>query len=331
MNQELSESRRMIIDSAQKIFSDHCDKKLLDEAECGIFPETLWQIIVENGFNQLGASGTETTPADLFAFIQLCGRYAVPAPIADTLLVNTWAGVNQQICGIGEIRNGNPQASSADNFTIEEVVWGRRVSLVAAVTRGSNQVILVQNPQLVESSTNMAGEPMDTLQGSNQQVVVVQADPYAQVALSRINLIAGSLQTLLDLGLQFATERSQFGRTISKFQAIQHSLAVVAAEVAASKRAADAAVDALGDPRFVFEVAASKARVGEAVGIVAEQVHQIHGAMGFTHEHRLHHFSRRCWAWRDSWGNEFYWQSLLGAHLASLGADHLWNFIATRS
>ena len=106
---------------------------------------------------------------------------------------------------------------------------------------------------------------------------------------------------------------------------------MVAAEVAAAKRAADAAVDALSDSRFECEVAASKARVGEAVGVVAEQVHQVHGAMGFTHEHRLHHFSRRCWSWRDDWGNEYYWQVKLGQHLAQVGADQVWNFIATRS
>ena len=65
--------------------------------------------------------------------------------------------------------------------------------------------------------------------------------------------MAGSLQALLDLGLQFANERVQFGRAISKFQAIQHSLAVVASEVAVSRRAADAAADAVGSDRFVFE------------------------------------------------------------------------------
>ena len=51
--------------------------------------------------------------------------------------------------------------------------------------------------------------------------------PFAQMALARTNLMAGCLQAVLDLGLQFAAERSQFGRSISKFQAIQHSLAVV--------------------------------------------------------------------------------------------------------
>jgi alkylation response protein AidB-like acyl-CoA dehydrogenase len=165
---------------------------------------------------------------------------------------------------------------------------------------------------------------------ADRQIQLADA-PYAQLALARVNLMAGCLQAVLDLGLQFAAERSQFGRSISKFQAIQHSLAVVAAEVAASQRAADAGVDAMGTERFEQEVAAAKARVGEAVGIVAEQVHQVHGAMGYTYEHRLHHFTRRLWAWRDEWGNEFYWQAKLGQHLAGLGAEQVWGYIATPS
>ena len=90
-------------------------------------------------------------------------------------------------------------------------------------------------------------------------------------------------------------------------------------------------VDALEDPRFELEVAAAKARVGEAAGIVAETVHQAHGAMGFTYEHPLHHFTRRLWAWRDEFGNEGYWQTRLGRRICSLGADQVWDFLATPS
>jgi acyl-CoA dehydrogenase len=95
-------------------------------------------------------------------------------------------------------------------------------------------------------------------------------------------------------------------------------------------RIADAAVDALGGERFEFEVAAAKARVGEAAGVCAESAHQIHGAMGFTHEHQLHHFTRRVWAWREEFGNEVFWRRRLGGHIAGLGADAVWDFLATR-
>ena len=317
------DTTQLIIDSAQKIFSDYCTKELLDSAEQGNFAQALHTLVVENGFDQLGTASSGTTAAEMYAFIQECGRYAVPLPIAESLLVNNWSP-GTGLSSIGEWVDDQ----------IINVAWGRQCQRVVGVARNNREIIVVDQPKVIDRSVNLAGEPRDTISiqdAQSQQSIAMDADDvYAQMALTRINLIAGGLQTVLDLGLQFASERVQFGRAISKFQAIQHSLAVVAAEVAAAKRAADAPVDALGDDRFVFEVAASKARVGEAVGLVAEQVHQIHGAMGFTHEHRLHHYTRRVWAWRDEWGNEFHWQALLGAHLAQLGADRAWDFIATR-
>ena len=319
---EAQTTRQLILDTAEKIFSDHCDKSLLDRAEQGEFPSNLWQQIADNGFNQLGGLESGTSDQDMYAFVLQCGRFAVPLPIAETMLVNRWTGPGPGLYSIGIIEQGE----------IRDVPWGRRAEKVVGIARDSLEIFVVEQPSVLAEGVNLAGEPRDTIAlPADATVLSVDADPYAQLAISRANLMAGSLQALLDLGILFATERVQFGRAISKFQAIQHSLAVVAAEVAAARRAADAAVDALGTERLLFEVAASKARVGEAVTVAAEQVHQIHGAMGFTHEHRLHHFSRRAWAWRDEYGNEFYWQGVLGAHLASIGADQVWRFIATRN
>ncbi len=321
MSEKVMDTRQLIVDTATKIFSDHVDKTLLDAAERGKFPDALWQLVVANGFHQLGSQDSGTDEADLFAFLMVCGQFAVPLPLAETLLANRWLGADDTLASIG---------LAADTL-VNEVLWGRSAARVLGVRSGSDEVLVSVVPIVVTESTNMGGEPTDVVDLGDPAIINVSPDPYAQLALTRLNLMAGCLQAQLDLGIQFATERSQFGRTISKFQAIQHSLAIVAAEVAAAKRAADAAVDAFHDRRFVLEVAAAKSRVGEAVGIVAEQVHQVHGAMGFTHEHRLHHFSRRTWAWRDAWGNEFEWQEKLGRHLANLGADEVWDFIATRN
>ena len=43
-----------------------------------------------------------------------------------------------------------------------------------------------------------------------------------------------------------------------------------------------------------------------------------------TQEYRLHHFSRRLWAWRSEYGDEHYWALRLGGALASAGADRLY-------
>ena len=319
------DTSQLIIDTAEKIFSDHCDKALLDATEQGAFPQALWQQIVDNGFHQLGSPNSGTETRDLFAFLKVCGRYAVPLPMAEILLSNQWLGGNAPVQGFATIGQQTEDG-------VVQAAGGRQAQTVLGVSADGMDVSVYQSATVTAQGANLAGEARDTVTGSVKTQVIENVEaPYAQLALARANLMAGGLQAVLDLGLQFASERSQFGRSISKFQAIQHSLAVVGTEVAASQRAADAGVDAMGTDRFEQEVAAAKARVGEAVGIVAEQVHQVHGAMGYTYEHRLHHFTRRLWAWRDEWGNEFYWQAKLGQHLAGLGADRVWGYIATPS
>ncbi len=319
------DTSQLIVDTAEKIFADHCDKALLDATEQGAFPADLWQQIVDNGFHQLGSANSGTETRDLFAFLKVCGRFAVPLPMAEILLANQWLGANAPAQGFATI------GLQADGSVVE-AAWGRKAEKTLGVAADSFDVSIYAGSRPTEQGTNLAGEARDTMAAEASIETLELADaPYAQLALARANLMAGGLQAVLDLGLQFASERSQFGRSISTFQAIQHSLAVVATEVAASQRAADAGVDAIGTDRFEQEVAAAKARVGEAVGIVAEQVHQVHGAMGYTYEHRLHHFTRRLWAWRDEWGNEFYWQAKLGQHLAGMGADQVWGYIATPS
>jgi hypothetical protein len=129
--------------------------------------------------------------------------------------------------------------------------------------------------------------------------------------------------------LEYARERVQFGRPIARFQAIQHSLASLAGEVAAAGAAADAAASAIirhgiDDQRTLFTIAAAKIRAGEAAGAGAAIAHQVHGAMGFTREYSLHHSTRRLWAWRDDFGAESIWAMRLGEIAINGGARALW-------
>ena len=276
------DTRQLIIDTAEKIFADHCQKSLLDAAEQGIFPQDLWGKIVENGFHQLGSAGSGTDAADLYAFLKVCGRYSVPLPMAEVLLSNQWLASlasEATVSGVDFASIGR-----LNDTSINQVPWGRKATKVLGVAADSHKVLVIDAPSINEQGNNLAGEAHDIfLLAGTEREIELEDSPFAQMAL-----------------------------------------------VAAAQRAADAAVDALGTDRFIDEVSASKARVGEAVGIVAEQVHQVHGAMGFTYEHRLHHFTRRLWAWRDEWGNEFYWQAMLGSRLAAMGADKVWGYIATR-
>jgi acyl-CoA dehydrogenase len=138
--------------------------------------------------------------------------------------------------------------------------------------------------------------------------------------------LAAALEQVLAWTVQYAGERQQFGRPLGKFQAIQMELAEMAGEVTAVTALTDAAVQALArsSADFVLAAAAAKVRAGSAVEVVARLAHQVHGAIGFTQEHKLHHLTRRLWSWRDEAGSELAWSRVLGAGLLADGGDGLW-------
>ena len=148
-------------------------------------------------------------------------------------------------------------------------------------------------------------------------------------AVARCVQMAGALEALLDMCVDYAGERVAFGRPIGRFQAVQHELAKLASETAAAMAASGAAADAVAegltfDDRVFFEVASAKVRIGEAARDGAAIAHQVHGAIGFTAEHVLHRYTRRLLAWRDDFGSESVWAARLGAMIAAAGADALW-------
>ena len=100
----------------------------------------------------------------------------------------------------------------------------------------------------------------------------------------------------------------------------------MAGEVTAVTALSDAAVQALDrqSADLVLAAAAAKVWAGAAAEIVARLAHQVHGAIGFTQERKLHHLTRRLWSWRDEAGSELYWSRVLGGGLLADGPDALW-------
>ncbi len=176
-------------------------------------------------------------------------------------------------------------------------------------------------------AANLAGEPrgslvLDQVGASGALLTPARArELRACFALARAVQMAAALEQVLAWTVQYAGERQQFGRALAKFQAIQMELAEMAGEVTAVTALTDAAVQALGhgDANFALAAAAAKVRAGAAVEVVARLAHQVHGAIGFTQEHKLHHLTKRLWSWRDEAGSELVWSRVLAE-----GPDGLW-------
>ncbi|MFQ6103312.1 MAG: acyl-CoA dehydrogenase family protein [Candidatus Glassbacteria bacterium] len=107
--------------------------------------------------------------------------------------------------------------------------------------------------------------------------------------MGRLGIAAGCLgssKEALDLSLKFASQRRQFGRPVSDFQAIQWMLAEMAADIfAVESLTYRAAWMADRGDRFSREAAIAKLFASEALDRVIDKAVQIHGGMGYMREH----------------------------------------------
>ncbi|MGE0220227.1 acyl-CoA dehydrogenase family protein [Mycolicibacterium sp.] len=105
----------------------------------------------------------------------------------------------------------------------------------------------------------------------------------------------GGMQRVLEMAVQYAKDRVQFGRPIGSFQAIKHKCADMLLEVESAKSAAYHAAACAADSSDELPSAASlaKAYCSEAYShTTAENIH-IHGGIGFTWEHSAHLYFKR--------------------------------------
>src|ERR1700747_1084297 len=343
----------IIVDTATRIFQDLCEPNTVNEAEKGGWPKALWDALEESGLtltwvpDELGGAGA--TLAGGFAVLRASGRFAAPVPLAETLMAGwllSQAGIAvpggpltiAPIHADGRIGLGGAGVLSA---RAGQGPFARKAGHIAVLTHRGDEtmVALVAAGGLpIRQSTSLAGEPRDdvSFDGAMPEAVrpaTIDQDGLVCIgAAVRLQQMAGALEKILEQSVQYALDRSQFGRPIAKFQAVQQHLAMLAGEVAAASAAADAAAEACSLSEIaIAEVAIAKVRGGEAAGTGAAIAHQVHGAMGFTYEHSLHHATRRLWSWREEFGNEAVWAARLGKMVTRYGADELWPFITAGS
>jgi len=130
-------------------------------------------------------------------------------------------------------------------------------------------------------------------------------------------LVGRGLRSAVQLAVDHSIARHQFGRSLSKFQAVQMLVAEAAGEAALARTAVEHAVEVIETRGILSEsaelaVADSRACIGLAARVVARNAHQVHGAIGSTLDHQLRHFSLRASAWRNEYGTQRYWKEVVG-------------------
>jgi acyl-CoA dehydrogenase len=345
------ETRDLVRDAAERLFEKHCSADVMRRADGGEFPQALWHALTEAGYTAAlvpeSAGGAGLEMSDALSLLFSAGRHALPAPLAETMIAGwllSTGGIEvpEGPLTVAPVRAGDVLTAKRDGAlwrvdgTATRVPWARQCGTIAVLAEsdGKSVVALVAAADCaIKDGHNVAGEPRDDLIFSGTKSLKAGASPISTGALRSLGAVmrsaqmAGALQCILAASVQYARERVQFGRPIGRFQAVQQNLAVLAGQAAAATAAAEAAIEAAANSLDSPAVAAAKIRTGEAAGIGAAIAHQVHGAIGFTQEHRLHYSTRRLWSWRDEFGNEAYWARRLGGEFAAAGADRLWRGI----
>jgi len=145
--------------------------------------------------------------------------------------------------------------------------------------------------------------PLGRLERTNGSPLPGHRDiPRARAAMAAEAL--GVAQRVLELGVEYAKTREQFGRPIGVYQAVSHQLADTYADVELARSLVYWAAWCVAedDEQAPVAAAAAKAFAAEAAVAACERSIQVHGGTGFTWEHPLHRFYKRA-LWLEGCGS----------------------------
>jgi acyl-CoA dehydrogenase len=355
----MSDSVSMIEQSAGRLFAAHVDKTLLEKVEGGAFPDVLWRLATESGFERVLATeaggGIGESWEAAFPILRAIGYWQVPLPLAETMIgamLLSMAGIEVPDGPIAIVEQGLGNTLSGGgreplSGRAARVPWARHARWALVSLNGGGLALV----DLADAATASVAHKVNHARLPSDAVTLDGARPVAQApsplpalaspvwtlgAVARSAMMVGALDSVLEQSLRYANDRVQFGRPIGRNQAIQQQLALMAGDVAGSRVAARvAAADAPSSvspdcSRTVFSAAVAKVRCGEAATRGTAIAHQVHGAIGFTYDHMLNFGTRRLWSWREEFGTDAWWAARLGAAAIAGAGAGFWPAITER-
>ena len=265
--------------------------------------EFLADRVGEDAWKEITALGWQTLPFEDFGFLEACllieemGRARVVTPYLSTVACG-FALRDSPL--LNEILLGAVCAYAP--FSGALVPWAAEADRLLVTTPSG---VVVADPSEVTCTPVSVVGPAPTCRVeygelSGEPVAAVEAHGTAATCAEMV----GGAQAVLDMTVEYAKTREQFGKPIGTFQAVQHHCANMAIDVLGARFIAYEAIWALSQGReAAVEVSVAKSWVSEAYERVCALAHQVHGAIGFTAEHELHHYTRHAMSTALSFGD----------------------------
>jgi alkylation response protein AidB-like acyl-CoA dehydrogenase len=358
----LSESQEFLKDSARKFFAGECPiaevRRLMDTATA--YDATLWSKIVDQGYTGIifpeEYGGVGLGKVELILLMEEAGRALLPGPFFSTValagvVIDAVAAPEKKKKYLGPICRGEARSTVAvleasaswDPAAIQITgaggkLTGEKLFVPDAAVADFIIVVARDGVFVVDSKANGVkiapmegmdlGRKLYTIQFNNTPAEKLgdgaslpRAFDVSTAAL--VGEMVGGMQRTLEISVDYAKMRKQFGKPIGMFQAVQHQCADMYLETESSRSAAYYAAWALEEnaPDASVAVSIAKMYASDACRTVGNRGIQIHGGMGFTWENDLHLYYRRAKSSETMFGDATFHRERIARQVIDSGAN----------
>ena len=340
----LSESQEFLKDSARKFFAGECpsaEMRRLMETDTA-YDAALWSKLTDQGYTGIifpeEYGGVGLGKVELMLLMEESGRALLPGPFFSTVVLagsvlDAVAAPAHKKQYLGPICHGEVRATVA--VLEASASWNLGdVELTATNGKLTGEKFFVSDAAIADFLIVVARDgifvvhskarglkisPMLGIDLTRKLYVVEFSDTPAEKLASTSDLsrlfniataalaaeLVGGMQRTLDITVEYAKTRKQFGKPIGMFQAVQHQCADMYLETESSRSAVYYAGWALEEnsPDAAAAVSIAKMYASDAARTVGNRGIQIHGGMGFTWENDVHLYYRRAKASETAFGD----------------------------
>jgi alkylation response protein AidB-like acyl-CoA dehydrogenase len=326
MDFDLSDDQIALRDSARELLDDHASPARVraHTASGRGYDPDLWRAMVEQGWlgielpEEHGGVGLGAVEAAILA--EALGAHAAPAPFVPAVLA------------LDALRNGGDDRWIAQLLAGEVracIAWDLAHPVVYAPSADIAIVCDADGVSAVELGSGSTREPAMDL---TREVGWLRIDGLHRTSLggpdARDRLLdrgatftsaemLGGAAHVLDMAVEYAKERVQFGRPIGSFQAVKHRCADMLVDVEGMRSTVYWAAWSIGtaDPDASIAASTAKTWCSDASKRVMASALQVHGGIGFTWEHDLHFYLKRAQLDQVSFGDAVFHRARLTSRL----------------
>ncbi len=302
---------------------------LLEEMGRALVPSPYFSSVVLGGLTVLDA-GNDAQKNDLLSRVCDGSGIMTLAVTEASATYEAWGVETAAIAdGNGFALNGTklfvPDAHVADVIIVAartkaegDPAEGITLFLVPARMEGLevSPIRTIGNEQQFEVSLNNVRLPASTVLGEVNGGWSIAERALQRAIAGQCILMLGGAGAVLDMTVEYVKQRTQFGRPVGSFQAVQHHCAQMATDVEGCRGVAFQAAWMLAEGLPAQrEISIAKAWISQAYRRVCATAHQCHGAIGFTKEHDLQLYTRRAKVQELGYGDANYHKELAMASI----------------